>query len=686
MKDQEKNREELVKEIQELREEINSMKSVFLKEITESRKTESSFKAVLEKNPMSIQILDMNGFTIRTNSAHTKLFGVAPPVDYSIFKDHQLLNQGFGELFERIKSGEIVYFPDSQFNVHDVDPSFPDVSAWIRAIGFTINDNNGVPERIVLMHENISERKHVEALLQDIINKNPLSIQIVDTNGFTLQGNPAYISLFGAYPPPNFSIFEDLQKRGSGEFIQRAKNGEVVHMPDQYYNAHDVVPEAPDIPLWIRAVLFPLLGSDGKPERFVFMHENITARKKAEDELIKAKERAEESDQLKSAFLANMSHEIRTPMNGILGFAELLKEPELTGEQQQEYIRIIEKSGVRLLKLINDIIDISKIEAGLMRVEMKESNINEQIEYIYTFFKHEVEASGIKLLFKNTLTGKEATIVTDREKLYAILTNLVKNSIKYTISGSIEFGYDLIETTQMVDHKSNNLSSQNARYLQFYVKDTGIGIPKNRQEAIFERFIQADISDKMARQGAGLGLSITKAYLKMLGGEIWVESEEGIGSTFYFTIPYNVDLQKKIHFENDSLTNESFNKMYPENTALKVLLAEDDETSEMLLSIELLKFSREIIKARTGKEAVEICQKNNDIDLILMDIQMPDLNGYEATRQIRKFNKDVIIIAQTAYALSGDTEKTIEAGCDDYISKPIVKDELIEIINKYFRR
>jgi PAS domain S-box-containing protein len=267
-----------------------------------------------------------------------------------------------------------------------------------------------------------------------------------------------------------------------------------------------------------------------KNEEIAAQNEEITAQNEelsqANHELFAAKEKADESDRLKSAFLANMSHEIRTPMNGIIGFAELLKRPGLSGEKQQAFIEIIEKSGKRMLNIINDIVDISKIEAGLMNLEIKETIINEQIEDIYAFFKPEAEAKGIRLSFKNSLPEKAAIIKTDSEKLYAILTNLVKNAIKYTLNGSIELGYSLKK-------------EQESHKVEFYVKDTGVGIPKERQNAIFERFIQAEITNKMAHQGAGLGLAITKSYLEMAGGEIWVDSEEGKGSTFYFTLPYN---------------------------------------------------------------------------------------------------------------------------------------------------
>jgi len=264
---------------------------------------------------------------------------------------------------------------------------------------------------------------------------------------------------------------------------------------------------------------------------------DISDRKQTEKELINAKEKAVESDRLKSAFLANMSHEIRTPMNGILGFAEILKISDLSDEQQQEYIGIIEKCGIRLLNIINDIIDISKIESGQISVFISETNVNEQMEFVYSFLKPEADQKLIRFLYQNNTLSNEIIIKTDREKLYAILINLVKNAIKYTDQGSIEFGYDSsLQHTQSNDGSITD-SFDGSKELRFYVKDTGIGIPNTRHDAIFERFIQAEIVDKMARHGAGLGLAISKAYVEMLGGKIWVESEVGKGSTFYFTLP-----------------------------------------------------------------------------------------------------------------------------------------------------
>ena len=391
---------------------------------------------------------------------------------------------------------------------------------------------------------------------------------------------------------------------------------------------------------------------------------DITERSMNQQELIKAKEKAEESDRLKSAFLANMSHEIRTPMNGILGFASLLKLPNLNREQLKKYVNIIEKSGIRMLNIINDLMDISKIEAGQMEVNMTNFDLNEQIEYLYSFFLPEAEKEDLKIYYEYSLEGEEAIIYSDNEKLYAVLANLLKNSIKYSEEGTINFGYE---------KKENELI--------FHVRDTGMGIPKDRQDAVFDRFVQADIEDSKAMEGAGLGLAISKAYVELLNGQIWLESFEGKGTTFYFSIPYICESQEKINNETEISDNK---KTGLNDKKLNILIADDEVFANTFLQIVLKDISRNIYTATNGKEVLDILRSNDDIDLILMDIKMPLLNGYEATEEIRKFNKDVIIIAQTAYALPGDYSKAIDVGCNDYISKPIDKDILLNKIEYLF--
>jgi signal transduction histidine kinase len=390
----------------------------------------------------------------------------------------------------------------------------------------------------------------------------------------------------------------------------------------------------------------------------------IEVEKRTKEILISLK-KAEESDRLKSAFLANMSHEIRTPMNGILGFATLLKGPKLTGEKQKKYIDIIELSGVRMLNIINDIIDISKIESGQMEVFLSSTKINELTEYIYNFFKPEAEKKGIQFSVKNGMVAKDAIIKTDRDKTVSILTNLVKNALKYTHAGTIEFGYNI---------KTNN----GPAVLEFFVKDTGIGIPKDRQHAIFNRFVQADIADTKALQGAGLGLSISKAYVEMLGGTIWLESEENAGSIFWFTLPYHTEMKEKNYHKimDSDLAETNLVKN------IKVLIVEDDETSDLLITTFIEYICREVLHTNTGTEAIEICRKNPDIDLVLMDIKMPQMNGHTAAKAIKEFRPSLTIIAQSAYALEHEKVKFGEI-FDDYISKPINKDLLLKTIRKH---
>jgi PAS domain S-box-containing protein len=391
---------------------------------------------------------------------------------------------------------------------------------------------------------------------------------------------------------------------------------------------------------------------------------DISTRKKAELELIESKERAEESDRLKSAFLANMSHEIRTPMNGIMGFTELLKEPGLTGEEQKRFIEIIQRSGNRLLDTVNDLIDISRIETGQMPVVYNETNVNWQLENLFCFFKSQTEQKGVKLLFDPVLPAKDANLLTDQTKPDSILTNLIKNAVKYTETGEICFG-----------------CTANEKFLEFFVKDTGIGIPENRREAIFNRFEQADITDKRALQWSGLGLTIAKAYVEMLGGAISVESKEGKGSTFRFTILKRSVVNQKQKKPEPSV--EGWKDSMKTKKRFNILIAEDDEMSYLYIVNVLADLDCEIFRSTTGAETVEFCRNHPDVDLILMDVKMPLMNGYEATRQIREMNHKVVIVAQTAYALTGDKEKAMAAGCDNYVAKPIAKSVLRSMISRH---
>ena len=391
---------------------------------------------------------------------------------------------------------------------------------------------------------------------------------------------------------------------------------------------------------------------------------DVTSRIEIEQELIRAKEKAEESDRLKSAFLSNMSHEIRTPMNGILGFTDLLKDPEISQSEREEYIQIIDQSGHRLLNIINDIVEISKIEAGIIQKKISEININEHLDYIGRFFRLEVEKKKMLLKINNLVGHEEAIVNTDSEKLYAVLINLVKNAIKYSEVGTIEVG-----------------CIKNQSHFEFYVKDTGFGISEDKQKEIFERFIQANYDKKRIIEGTGLGLSIAKAYVEMLGGEIWLKSKVNVGSTFYFTIPIENNLINNLTEKKDTI-NQAFNLNKP--TKINVLIADDDELSLKLLTKYLDLYCSKIYCARNGKEALEIFKKNPDIKLIFMDVKMPEMDGYETTKEIRKFNREIVIVAQTAYALSEDKEMAINAGCTDYLSKPVNREMLEKLICKYF--
>ena len=388
---------------------------------------------------------------------------------------------------------------------------------------------------------------------------------------------------------------------------------------------------------------------------------SVYVRKKNQEELLAAKKKAEESDRLKSAFLANMSHEIRTPMNSILGFISLLQDPNLTGEERNEYFSIVKKGGERLLNTIHDIIDISKIESGEMMVTNQELDINEMNHNLHNLFRPEAEAKGLIFNQPVKLLKEQALVKTDRNKVYSVMTNLIKNALKYTKKGSIEMG-----CLREPDH------------VLFYVKDTGIGVSVDKRQVIFERFVQADVSNTRSYEGAGLGLSISKAYVEMLGGKIWVESVVNQGSIFYFQMP----VSELAIVTVKSVSDESVTRKH-EHMPLTILVVEDDQASFEYVNTILKKEKHKIIHVISGLEAVVHCRQNPDLDIVLMDVKLLDIDGYEATRRIRTYNKEIPIVAVSAFAFQEDREKALECGCDGYVSKPLKKEFLLAIINKY---
>ena len=389
-------------------------------------------------------------------------------------------------------------------------------------------------------------------------------------------------------------------------------------------------------------------------------------------ELTKEKEKAEESDRLKSAFLANMSHEIRTPMNGILGFAELLKDPAFSGTEKNEFIELIQSSGNQLLSIINDVIDISKIEAGQVSIQLIETNINLLLDDVIRFYEPASRLKKIELELNKFCEDEKARCITDEVKLKQILMNLTGNAVKFTSEGKVTIGY-MKEPDKFI----------------FYVKDTGIGIAPKYHKDIFKRFWQVPNSNGKIYGGTGLGLSVSKSLVEALGGNIWLNSAESNlsasrqgGTEFYFSIPINLSDQEP---EKNVKTIEENTNINSGVKGKTIIVAEDEEINFLYIKKLLSCQDMNVLWAKNGKEAIEMLELHKETDLILMDIKMPVMDGYEATRIIRNSNATIPIIAQTAYNLSENKTKALSAGCNDYLTKPLSKKILMQKISTFLR-
>ncbi len=383
-----------------------------------------------------------------------------------------------------------------------------------------------------------------------------------------------------------------------------------------------------------------------------------------QEDLVLARQKAEESDKLKTAFLSNMSHEIRTPMNAILGFSNLLSHKGVGDHEKKEFVNLIRLNANNLMSLVEDIIDISKMESGQFELNNSPCSLHKLLQEVHDIYEEELFRRGVttvKIYLKKGLSDDNIQILVDAARLKKILMNLVGNAIKFTDKGYVEFGYNI----------------NNSQQLHFYVKDTGIGLPEGSEELIFDRFYKCSNNEDKLYGGTGIGLTIARYLIQYMGGDIWVEPKTIVGTTFHFTIPF----QRVITHTREQVKPWLSGTINWEGKTF--LIAEDEEDNFRYMEVALSLFNASLIWARDGKEAVDVIRKFKQIDLVLMDIKMPMMDGYTATREIKKINPDIPVIAQTAYAMLGEREAALEAGCDEYIAKPINYNQLIELIQRF---
>jgi len=633
-------------------------------------KTNQNFlNRIIDQSPFATWISDEKGTIIRCNAALTKLLKISEEQlvgKYNVFEDEVAKKEG---LIPKIRS--VFENGNTENFLVEWDPNklgYKDSKkVLIEGTMFPVHDEKGNLTNVVNHWIDVTARKKAEEKLKiselryrNLFNQANEGLLIMTIEGELHDLNTAFSEMHGytvdelkATNIKDLDVLGDKTLEDRNDQIELILKGEVVRFDVNHNHKKGYV-----FPLSVTVSLITI----GNEQFFMAFHQDITERKLVEEELQKSKEKAEESDRLKSAFLANMSHEIRTPMNAILGFSSLLKKENLSEDKKEKYLDLIDSGGNRLLTLISDIVDVSKIDSNQLSINYETCNVNELINNIQDQFNINDINKACEIKTKKGLDNAKSIISIDETRLSQILFNLLENAIKFTDTGHIEFGY--IKKDKM---------------LEFFVTDDGIGIDEKYHTSIFDRFIQVDNDYSKSGSGTGLGLSIVKSLVELLGGKVWVDSEKGKGATFYFTIPYKLAKHKIDKVINVPIELEK-------DEEISILIVEDEYSNYMYLEALLEDYKYNIIHAKNGKEAVEIVNKNSSIDLVLMDIKMPVMNGLEATKEIRKTKSNVPIIALTAYAMAEDKQKALNAGCNDYLSKPLSENKLAEILKKYTRK
>ena len=517
---------------------------------------------------------------------------------------------------------------------------------------------------LVFIRDITEQRTHTREIekkntfIQTILDNLPIGVALnkIDEGSATYM-NDKFVEIYG-WPAEELvdisrffeKVYPDKEYRNA--LLKRITEDINSGIPERMHWENIEITQKDGSKRYVNAVNIPLFDQNTMVSTVM----DITELKEKVQELQKAKEKSEEANRLKTAFLQNISHEVRTPMNAITGFSKLLSQPGISNEKLHRYINVINQSSNQLLAVISNILVMSSLDTRQETPDITEVFLNDMLEELLSIYKIRIDAKDLEIELIKGLEGKDATIQTDLVKLNQILMNLLDNAVKFTNKGTIHFGYYLKD-----------------KQLEFFVEDNGIGVSPDQKEQVFERFIQADMKISRDYEGMGLGLSIAKGFVELLGGSIWLDSEPGKGATFFFTVPYIPSGRKT--------KNEEVQEELIKGEVKKILVAEDKELNYLLIEEILSEFDFSIIRALDGEEAIKTCEKHMDIALVLMDIKMPVMDGHEAAKQIKAKKPDLPIIAQSAYAMPEEVNRYKDV-FDGFITKPISANELLGEIKK----